>query len=826
VNTLLQDLRYGLRMLAKAPGFTAIAVLTLALGIGANTAIFSAVNGILLRPLPYADPSGLVSLAGYKYFPSGVMGTMDFSRNLWEKARQQTPAIAQMGYYRRDEYTITGDSAPELLTAAQVSSSFFSTLGARPIAGRPILPGDTQPGAKPVAVVSDALWRERWGGSSKALGSTITLNNKSYTVIGVMPPGFTYPVSTVQNGGKGVWLPLTQLTNGKSKGSEDDAAVDAVARLKKGVSIESANAQLKTVSARMSSIQNFPGWGKGGTIEARGFIPKFGDLDNALLILLGAVGFVLLIACVNVSGLLLARGWSRSREVAMREALGASRMRIVRQFLTESVLLALAGGALGLLFSYWGVHVLRAITPMDSSEHGKFLLDAKILWFTLAISLLTGILFGLAPALQASSSRIGGALGEGLGGSLAGTAVRRPRRMRSALVLIETALAVVLVIGATLVARSFKKLISVNLGFRTDHILTMDANFSKSVCDPDSQERLAGCKAAVSEVVGRMREIPGVESAAVASDVPLMTWSIVFDMKVQGEVQEFSLNTGALVADRVVSPDYFRTFGIRLLAGRTFTDDDTSGSARVAIVDEAFARKYLGGNALGRKISTGNDKRNQPIWMEVVGIVSDAHDLIPQSPSKGEIYLPYSQVDYFQGANFAARTAADPTAMAPALRRALWSVNKDAPITDLLTMDQVVADSVSDTRYQAILLGSFGALGLILAMVGIYGVLAYAVSQRTHEFGVRMALGAQPGNILRMVIREGMLLVVVGIALGVAGALALGRVLESLLFEVKPTDPPTFVAVAIALALVALAACWIPARRAMRVEPMEALRYE
>jgi predicted permease len=822
LDSLWQDLRYGLRVLRKSPGFAAVAVLTLALGIGANTAIFSAVNGILLKPQPYADPSQLVTLGGVKRFPNGIMGNMDFPPDVWTKVRTQTPAIAQMAFWSRGEYTVTGDAAPELLSAALVSSEFFRVMGTRPIVGRAIIPSDTQPGAKAVVVVSYPLWRERWGGANSVLGSTIALNNRPYEVVGVMPPSFDFPISSVENEGKGVWLPLILPPGKEATGSSTDVYV--VARLKKGVSIQAANAHLRIVSTGMAG--NFVGWMKGGYVDARGMKPTFGDLDSALLILLGAVCFVLLIACVNVSGLLLARGWSRQREVAIRQALGAARGRIVRQFLTESLLLALAGGVLGLMFSYWGVHVLRAITPTNTPEHGSFLLNGKILWFTLTVSLLTGILFGLAPALQASSRRIGAALSEGLGGSLGSASARRPRKLRSALVVIEVALAVMLVIGATLVARSFGKLMSVKLGFRTDHILTMDANFSKSICDGDKSDRLAGCGAAVLDVVRRMREIPGVQSAAATSTKPLDAWSMTYSVRIEGQSRDISFDTGAMIVDREISGEYFRTFGIRLLSGRSFTDEDTSGSPRVAIVNETFTRKYLSGRVLGQRISDIKDKDGHPEWMEIVGVASDARDVGLDEEPNAEIYIPFGQAEYYSGASFVARTSADPMAMAPALRRAIWSVDKDAPITDLLTMDQLVAESVSDSRYQAILLGSFGALGLILAMVGIYGVISYAVSQRTREFGVRMALGAQQGSILRMVIREGMLLVVAGIAIGVGGALALGGVLRSLLFEVKPTDPPTFVAVALALALVALAACWIPARRAMRVDPMVALRYE
>ena len=819
MNTLLQDIRYGLRMLAKSPAFTAIAVITLALGIGANTAIFSAVNGILLKPLPYAESSQLVNLEGVKFFPGGIEGSIAFSPDIWQKLRAQAPAIAQMALWHRTQQTLTGQAAPELMTVAQVSSDFFPVLGVQPLAGRPILPGDTQPGAKPVAVVSYAFWRARWPDAGTALKQTITLDNKNYAIVGVMPPGFSYPISTVENGDKGLWIALILPPDQKAA----DVNVQPIARLKSGVNIVAANAQLKTVSARMSS--EFKGWMAGGEFRAFPLEKHFSDLDSALLILLGAVGFVLLIACVNVSGLLLARGWGRQREVAIREALGASRMRIIRQFLTESILLALAGGAFGLLFSFWGVRVLRAVTPVDAPEHGHFDLNANILWFTLAVSLLTGILFGLAPALQASSRRVGVAIRDGFG-SLAGTSSRRPRRLRSALVVFEIALAVILVVGATLVARSLQKLTSVKLGFRTDHIITMEADFNKPVCSSDDPKNEAACQSEIAAALRNVRAIPGVRVAAVVSGVPLERWSIIIDLKIEGRAQTISPSSGIIISDRRISPGYFRTFGIPLLSGRGFNDADTASSQHVAIVDEAFANKYLDGNALGKRISNTEDKNHQPVWAQIVGVVATAKDTALLFTPTGEIYFPYGQVDYYRDASFIAHTTQNPAAMIPALRQAIWSVDKDAPITDVETMDQIVSDSVAEPRYQAVLLGSFGALGLILAMVGIYGVISYSVTQRTREIGVRIALGAQPENVLRMVLREGMFLAAAGIVLGIAGALALGRVLRSLLFEIKPSDPATFVGVAIALALVALAACYIPARRAMRVDPMVALRYE
>jgi predicted permease len=818
IDTLAQDVRFGLRMLRKNPGFTAVAVLTLALGIGANTAIFSAVNGIVLRQLPYADASQLVSIVAMRMFPGQhIEATMSLSPRMWEQVRQQTPAIAQMAFYENQQgATLTGGAVPEVVPTMQVSSDFFPVLGAKPLLGRPILPADTQPGAKPVAVVSYELWRATWSAESSLIGRTITLDDKPYEVIGVMPPDCTFPLYA---GGKGIWLPLIV-----PPGEAGDKSVDGmvVARLKNGVGIDETNAQLKTVSSRLA--RDFKGIVAGGRFQAIGLKRRFGDLDDEMLVLIGAVGFVLLIACVNVSGLLLARGWARQREVAIREALGASRLRIVRQFLTESVILAFAGGALGLAFSAWGVHVLRTITPAGMQESGRFQMDAHVLWFTVAVSLLTGILFGLAPAIQASGRGIGDTLKENMGGSPGGYSARRTRRMRNALAIFEIAMAVVLVIGATLAARSLEKLTAVRLGFRTDHIITMKANFSRNTCG--SAKSGVSCWLPVSGALANIRGVAGVQSAASSSTLPIETWSVAPSVQIEGQSTELSLNHNDVIADRIVSPDYFRTLGIRFLSGREFLASDSADASRVAVVDDSFARKYLVNQALGQRISYQKDAKGNPEWMEVVGVVSAVHDLRIEAEPRPEIYIPFAQANVFWGANFIARTSENPTAMVAALQRAIWSVDKETPITDVATMGQIVAESVAAPKYQTMLLAAFGGLGLLLAMVGIYCVISYGVSQRTREIGVRIALGAHRSNILMMVIGEGMVLALIGVVAGVIGAMALGRFLQSLLFEVKPTDPATFVGVAAALLLVAMAACYVPARRAMRVDPMVALRHE
>jgi putative ABC transport system permease protein len=813
VESLLQDIRFAARVLRKNPGFTAVAVLTLALGIGANTAIFSAVNGIVLRPLPYAHTSELVYITGVRRFGPHMEGRMAFSADIWKELRQQIPAIERIGLYQDPEnLPLTGGTTPKIVPAAHVSGDFFPLMGSPPLIGRPILAQDTEPGAPPVIVVSYELWRSMWGGAPSVIGQKIIFGGNSYQVIGVMPPDFTFPLF---RGGETVWLPLIVPPG-------HDAETVALARLRAGANLGTVNTELKTVSARLAA--HFHGVGEGGFFYAIAVKKRFGDLDDEMLVLLGTVGFVLLIACVNISGLLLARGWSRQREVAVREALGASRVRIVRQFLTESILLALAGGTLGLFFGFCAVQILSVFSPVDAQEHGQFLLDARMLWFTAALSVLTGVLFGLAPAIQISAPRIGMTLKETMGGSPGGFRGKRMRTTRGVLAVVEIALAVVLVIGATLAARSLNKLMSVRLGFRTDHILTMQANFNGAACANPKDGNLAACWLAVGGALRNMRGAPRVQSAAVVSTLPMAAWAVVLDLKIDGEPKDFLLSSGEIIADRIISTDYFRTFGMPLLSGRDFLDTDVAGGNRVSIVDELFARKYLGDHPVGRRISYRNGADGKPEWTEVVGIVSSAHDT--RQELRPEIYVPFAQASYFQGADFVARTSDDPAEMRPALQRAIWAIDKDVPITDVATMDRIVWQSGSVQRYEAILLGAFGGLGLLLAMVGIYGVISYNVSQRTHEIGVRIALGAHRSNILRMVISEGMVLAAIGIAVGVGGALALGRFMQSMLFEIKPTDPATFVGVALALTLVALAACFIPARRATRVDPVSAMRCE
>ncbi|HKF53299.1 MAG TPA: ABC transporter permease, partial [Candidatus Acidoferrales bacterium] len=775
MSSLLQDIRYGLRMLEKAPAFTAIAIVTLALGIGANTAIFSAVYGIVLKPLPYAHPSQLVRVVGSK-----MMGDMMLQGGVSVPASRdiqaQCPAIAQAATYTNEDYTFTGAGVPEHLDGVTVSGNFFSLLGVGPLFGRTILPSDMTPGHNEVVVLSYATWKDLFGGDPDLINRKITLSGKQYTVIGIMPRQFDFGSS----GKRPAWTP--RVSSPAENADRGSMSVDLVARLKPSATIPEVQSQLKTLSARLTA--SYPNTDAGWQLHADALKAfSVGYLSEPLLLLLGAVGFVLLIACVNVSGLLLARGWGRQKEVAIRKALGATRFRIIQQFLCESILLALAGGALGLLLAVWGVAALRAIAPAQTPRLDEVHLSPLVLWFTLAISVFAGVLFGLVPALQVSSRRVGATLKESFGGSSGSISSRHPRKLRSALVVIEVALAVILVVGATLVARSLAKLAGVAIGFRTDHLLTMTVNFSKSVCDTSAKEKSAQCALAEKELLARVKSAPGVENAAEASGIPFVTNDIALSLSIEGQAQAVAASNGFLFY-RNVTPEYFSVMGVRFLNGRAFSVADIQGSEHVAIVNETFAKKYLSNQPLGKRFSKQKDKNGQPEWMTVVGEIADNRDFALEADPQPEFYVPLAQSSEVSQPNLIVRTAADPLTVISSVKSQAAAVDANAPLTNMKTMDQLVSEQKAQPRFQTFLLGAFGLLGFVLAMVGIFGVISYDVGQRTREIGLRMALGAQPGNVLRMLIREGMWLVGAGILVGIGGALALNRVLRSLLFEI------------------------------------------
>jgi putative ABC transport system permease protein len=858
LEQLFQDMRYALRVLFKAPGFTAITVLTLALGIGANTAIFSAVNGIWLEPLLNARFSGMVTV--------DLLSIPEI-----HAIQEQSSAFERTAIYQGSGGLISGGGSPVQAMNTYVSDDFFSMLGVKPLLGRIILPGDTQPGQDRVAVMSYGLWMDDFGGDSRIAGRSITVDQKPYTVIGVMPKGFDLGVNW-GGGNPGVWMPSAfPLSDPVSRGRFSSF----VAGLKKGITVRQVKSQLDSIYARLraefpkqypEAAERYGRYGWLITAGIQGLPNSFMHL--ALFLLFAAVGFVLLMACVNVAALLVGRSWARQRELAIRRTLGATRFRIARQLLSESLLLAIAGGALGLLLSVWGIRVIRAIAPPYTPRLEYIRLDANVLWFTLAASLLTAILIGVAPALHATSRRVGATLKGGLGGSFAETAMRQSHGFRSSLVVLEVALAVVVLAGAALMARSFYLLMHLDTGVRPDHVITMSVQLSDSTCHDSSpqpkksEERTensgaaqdkasekqkssnqnapgkyspGGCYAlATGNVLDGIHALQGVQATALAEGGVFGGGDVTTSFHYPGEYPGSGLYvegrqgnrlTSGIIDGRPVTPDFFAVLGIRLSKGRTFKQNDVAIPANTAIVSESFAREYIPGNPLGKQFSVSADEHGNHQWMTIVGEVNDVRDHTVSEPFDGPVYYTPHTLSGKQW-QIIARTTVSPTAIVPAIERIVRSVDADAPITRVETLDQIITESSAQPRFQTVLLGSFGVLGLLLAMMGIYGVISYSVVQRTHEIGVRMALGAGRGNVLRMVLGEGLLLASIGITIGVAGALALTRFLRSMLFEVSPNDPATFIGVALLLLFVALAATYIPARRAMHVDPMIALRHE
>ncbi len=820
VEPLIQDVRFGWRMLRKSRGFTAIAIVTLALGVGANTAIFSAVNGILIEPLPYRDSARLVEIED-----DTLLGGSTYSGGLTLRAARDVqahcPAIGQMAFFDLVGTNLLGGAFPDDVMVASVSGDFFTMLGVRPLLGRSILPSDLASGGDYVAVLSYRLWRDDFGSNPRILGKEIMLGKKPYTLVGVMPPGFGRGMF---GGNPIVWAPLHASDLETGRASHD---YYAMGRLRPGVTLAEANVQLRTLSARLAAA--YPATEKGWKLEARSEKDEEigSTLPQELLILLGAVGLILLIACVNLSAMLLARNWARNREVAIRAAVGATRARIVRQFLVESLLLSLAAGALGLLLAAWLVPALRAIAPPGTPRIDRLALDSNVLWFTLGVSVMSGILFGLLPAVQASGRGLGATLKEGLGGLLEGFSTRGPRRLRGALVAIEIALAVILATGAALVGRSLQKMMAVPLGFRADHLLIARATLAGPVCNSGRQP--AACYLADEEILRRLRALPGVEGATAGNTVPLVYGgpeSLGIAVEARGLARVERSSRG--IKFGWATPGYFRLLGIRLLAGRDFNESDTTQSRRVAIVNEAFEKRFLSGvSPLGQRIGLFEDKQGRREWMEIIGEVGSVHGDSIVLPPTAEIYMPGTQAGAPTGApTFVVRTQTEPQALAAAAREQIASVDAEAPIDQMGTLTQIIALREAGPRFRAALFGAFGLLGIVLAMVGIYGVVSFAVGRRTREIGLRMALGARPSDALGMVMREGAALAGVGIIIGLGGALALTRLLRSFLFEIQPGDAGTFAAASLAIAAAALVACYVPARRAMRVDPVVALRQE
>ncbi len=803
--TFIQDLRFALRTLRKSPGFALVAVLTLALGIGANSAIFSVVNGMLLRPLPYPDAHQLVRVWADWEKRNGPKREWTNPADFHDW-RSQGTLFTEMYFVSGWAATLTGDGEPELLNGAVVSHGMFATLGVQPALGRGFTESEDKPNAPGVFVISDSLWKRRFGGDKNVLGRTVKLNDGiTYTIIGVMPPSFRFPDPPTTE----VWTPAQFAATNRG-----NAYLRVIGRLKPGVTLVQAQAEMNTVAARLE--QQYPATNKSIGIA---LIPLQEDLAGpartALLVLLGAVGFVLLIACANVANLLLARATARQREIAIRIALGAGRGRLLRQLLTESLLLSAAGGLLGLLLAVWAANWLAASAPGGFSGTFQLGVDRWVIGFTLLLAVGTGFIFGLAPALQATRPASTDALKKGGRGVASGQ-----HRMRSALVIAELALSLVLLVGAGLLLKSFYTLLRVSPGFNPNNVLTAEL-----ILPQVKYREGAHAQQFYTQLIENVRRMPGVLSAAAINNLPLGDNNTDTSFLIEGRPapQPDQFPTAWLTP---VTPGYFSTMGIPLVRGRVLDERDHAQAPLVIVINESMAKQYWPGEEpIGRRIGTGQRSPQGPTWWEVVGVVSNVRQFGLDRDEPPAFYLSHAQRTS-RRMNLVVRTAGDPLALAPAVRSAVWAQDRDLAIPSIITMEKLIAQSVADRRFTMALLGAFATLAMALAAIGIYGVMAYNVTQRTHEIGIRMALGAQRGHVLRMVIGQGMTLAGIGVGLGLLGALALSGFLEKLLFGIATRDALTFAAVPLAMAGVALLACWIPARRAMRVDPMVALRYE
>ncbi len=817
VERLMQDLRYGFRMLAKSPGFTAVAILTLALGIGANTALFSVVNGVLFNPLPYPHPEQLVWLAESK--PNFATGSISFPNFLdWQKNNQ---TFSTMGLSRGYLYNLTGLGEAEQLRGRLISSDFFTVLGINPAIGRSFAPGEDMIGAAPIAMISGGLWKRKFGSSPEVLGKTMTLDGKAYSIVGVVPASFELSLGGFHD--IDVYVPIGQWGNPLLPKRGAGLGFHGIGRLKPGVTVEQARADMQRVTGELAAA--FPDTDKGigaGVFSLKQTMIK--DLQAFLLVLLAAVGFVLLIACVNVANLMLARSTVRTREFAIRAAMGASQGRLLRQLLTESLLLAFTGGAIGLLLAGWGTKVAIAQLPVTLPRAAEIGLDTRVLLFTLVITLACGIFFGLGPALKSARLNLQDTLKEGGRG---GSGSRH--RAQGVFVVVEMAMALVLLIAAGLMIRSLGALWRVNPGFDSHNLLT----FGVALPPTMSTAGPAGIRAALRQVNRELASVPGVESVSlswgatpIVSDDEDLFW-------IEGQPKPTSDNEMSMALSYVVEESYLNVMRTPLERGRFFTPQDNEYSSHVVVVDDAFAKQYFGDkDPIGQHIFLTNKGGRA----EIVGVVAHVKQWGLDSDDKeklhAQLYFPYMQLPdeamalSWNGTGVIVRYDPKMPAVAESMRAAIKRISSEHIMSSTQTMDSIISDSLATQQVSLILLGAFAALALGLASSGIYGVISYLVRQRTQEIGVRVALGAKRADVLRLVLGTGMKMAAIGVAIGIAAAFGLTRLMASLLFGVSATDPLTFTVVATLLTLVALAACYIPARRAMRVDPMVALRYE
>ena len=807
-----QDVRYGLRVLSQNPGFTAIAILTLALGIGANTALFSVVNGVLLNPLPFPNPDELVAV--YTRTTTFQESSISYPNFLdWQK---NTHSFAALSAFRTDDYNMTGTGEPERVHIHMISAEFFPALGIKPVIGRSFRPEEDQVGAGPVAVISEGLWKRKFGLSQDVLGKSITLNGRTYTMIGVATGSITGLSAT------DAFVPIGQWSDPTFHDRRISMGMNSIGRLKPGVTIEQARAEMDRIAENLATT--YPEADKGSGIA---LVPLkrdvVGDVKGILLVLLGAVSFVLLIACANVANLLLARSTGRAREFAIRSALGASPARVIRQLLTESVMLGIAGGGIGLLLAKLGVRGLLAALPENMPRADEIALDGHVLLYTLGISLLTGIVFGLIPALKAMRPDMHETLKEGGRGSSGAR-----HRTQSAFIVVEMAMAVVLLIGAGLMIRTLAALWNINPGFDPHNVLTFSLSLTSDPAITPNQLRTK-----YRETMRQLEGVRGVEAVSMMGGSLPMTGDSEVPFWLEGQPKPANENDTPFALFYLVTPGYHQAMRIPIERGRSFTERDDEHSPAVALIDASFARKYFPNqDPIGKRLNVGL----LDIQPEIVGVVGHVEHWGLGSREhqnlQAQIYLPVWQVpDRFwsllaNGSGYVARTTGVPLGLVTDIRQAAEKAEGSAVLYDVRPMMDIVARSVATQRLTMILLSVFSALALVLSAVGIYGVISYLTGQRTHEIGVRMALGASRQDVLRMILGGGMKITLAGVGIGIAAALGLTRLITKIIYGVNATDPITFVGVAVLLAGVALLACYIPARRAMRVDPMVALRYE
>src|SRR5256885_2615105 len=810
MNTLLQDLRYGFRLLLKNKGFAAVAILALALGVGANTAIFSLVNGILLRPLPFPDAERIIFFEGKNPGAAGItesnISFLDFTD--WS---QQTDLFASTAAYWTGTANFGADGAePERVPRAGVTTGFFTVLGVQPVLGRAFVSEDDKGWPQTVAIISHGLWKRRYGSDPAIVGKQVQMSSRPLTIIGVMPSGFEYPEQTQ------VWVPTAVNLSDEPR---DNRVWSAIARMNNGIDLKQAQTRLSAINAQLA--RQFPETNKGWDVFLSTLHERLvGEVKPSLLALLGAVGFVLLIACANVANLLLARSAARQKEIAIRAAMGASRTRVLRQMLTESILLSAIGGIAGLVLSIWLTDLLMSMLPEGAPRLEQIGIDYRVLTFALGVSALTGVLFGIVPALQASKLDVTSALKEG-GRSAEG---HRRTSARSLLLIGEVALSLMLLVGAGLLIKSFLRLQEVRPGFNAHNVLTAQLALQGPKYKDDQP-----CVEFFRQLTERLEVVPGVQAAGGSVNLPLNASGYAIGRGFIPEGRPLTVDEARDAMFSTITGDYFRALQIPLLSGRTFEPRDNADGPKVVIINETTAKHHFGSPtaAIGKRLSIWSAfrgrRRDEKFMREIVGVVGDTKTGSLTGEGGAQIYVPHAQDSQWNFMGLVIRTAGDPAAFAITLRREVQALDKDQPIYNVRTMDDVVANSLGTRRGSMQLFAVFACAALFLAALGIYGVMAYSVTQRTQEIGIRMALGAQKSDVLGLVVRQGMTLTVIGVAVGIVGAFALTRLIASLLFGVAATDPLTFVAIPLLLLFVALVACYLPARRAARLDPKIAL---